>query len=41
MFPYRKLFTEPSKAPFYAYFYLVYAHEASAGIQSGDERRAR
>lgn len=24
MIPYRKLFTEPSKAPFYAYFYLAY-----------------
>ena len=24
MFPYRKLFTEPSKALFYAYFYLAY-----------------
>jgi hypothetical protein len=32
--PYRKLFTEPSKAPFYAYFYLAYLMKRLRGSRA-------
>jgi hypothetical protein len=34
MFPYRKLFSEPAKAPFYAYFYLAYLTKRLRGSRA-------